>query len=177
MRIFLRNRTAAIFHHQPPSQRRSRTYRWSSASDELIGWKYSHKCTSVAKNCRSDVGRCTDYFSSIVRRCNICTFMHICLDVEQNGQCAGLLLSSMLIDSSAPPFASLDEMATEVAKGNIKFITHSKSSAYYRDIMTHNSETMQRMREVCECSVLRCRLLFSHECDTGACIRISGNDH
>jgi hypothetical protein len=59
-----------------------------------------------------------------------------------------MLLSSILVADGQHNFESLEELAAAIEQGNMRLTLPSTGSAYYRDIETHNSETMQQMREV-----------------------------
>ena len=62
----------------------------------------------------------------------------------------GLLLSSLLVTHSADEFDSLESMATAIGKDRVQLMVSSTGSSFYRDILTHQSDTMQLMRQAIE---------------------------
>jgi hypothetical protein len=60
----------------------------------------------------------------------------------------GLLLSSLLVHVEHKDYESIEEMARAITEGRVRLAFASIGSAYYRDIFTHNSETMSTMKAV-----------------------------
>ena len=59
----------------------------------------------------------------------------------------GLLLSSLLVVQSAYEFTSLETMADAIGKGQVQLVFQSPGTSLYRDIFTHQSDAMYRLRQ------------------------------